>query len=30
MINFDEVTKENIQKSLIQISHKFLIIHAEY
>ena len=26
MINFDDVTKENIKKNIIQIDHKFLII----
>ena len=26
-INFDDVTKEN---NIIQIGHKFLIIHTEY
>ena len=29
MINFEDVTKENI-KNLIQIGSKFLIIHTEY
>ena len=29
MINFDNVTKENI-KNIIQIGHKFLLIHTEY
>ena len=29
MINFDDVTKENI-KEQIQICHKFQIIHKEY
>ena len=29
MINFDDVTKENI-KNLIQIDRKFLIIHIKY
>ena len=29
MINFDDVTKENMKK-IIQIDHKFLIIHTEY
>ena len=29
MINFDDLTKENI-KNIIQIGHKFLIIHKEY
>ena len=29
IINFDDVTKENI-KNIIQIGHKFLIIHTEY
>ena len=29
-INFDDVTKENIKKNIIQIRHKFLIIHTEY
>ena len=29
MINFDDVTKENI-KNIMQIGHKFLIIHTEY
>ena len=28
MINFDDLTKENI-KNIIQISHKFMIIHTE-
>ena len=30
MINFDDVTKENIKEKKIQIRHKFLIIHTEY
>ena len=31
MINIDDVTKENIKKkNVIQIGHKFLIIHEEY
>ena len=30
MINFDDVTKENIKKNIIQIGHKFMIIHTEY
>ena len=29
MINFDDVTKGNI-KEIIQINHKFLIIHIKY
>ena len=29
MINFDDVTKENI-KNAIEIGLKFLIIHTEY
>ena len=29
MIIFDDVTKEN-KKSIIQIDHKFLMIHTEY
>ena len=29
MINFDDVIKENI-KNIIQIGHKFLIIHTEH
>ena len=29
MINFDDVTKENI-KNITQIDDKFLIIHTEY
>ena len=30
MINFDNITKENIKKKKIQIDHKFLTIHTEY
>ena len=31
MINFDDFTKENTKKqNMIQIGHKFLIIHTEY
>ena len=29
MIIFDDVTKEN-KKRIIQIDHKFLMIHTEY
>ena len=29
MINFDDAVKEN-KKNVIQIGHKFLIIHIEY
>ena len=29
MVNLDDVTKENI-KEIIQINHKFLIIHIKY
>ena len=29
IINFDDVTKENI-KNIIQVGHKFQIIHIEY
>ena len=29
MINFDDVTQENI-KEHIQIGHKFLVIYTEY
>ena len=30
MINFDDITKENIKKNIIQIGHKRQIIHREY
>ena len=30
MINFDDVTKENIKKNIIQIDHKFSITRTEY
>ena len=30
MIKFDDFTKENTKKNMIQIGHKFLIIHTEY
>ena len=30
MINFDDITKENIKKKKIQIGHKRQIIHREY
>ena len=29
MVSFDDISKEN-KKTLIQIGHKFLIIHTEY
>ena len=30
MINYDDGTKENIKKNIIQIDHKLLIIHTKY